>query len=163
MSVNTANVETLTAEVRVLMVGSRQVTLSVARQLDYYELLYDDEVLEFTPFGRVRTGRKAEAYTRCDGSARGAEWLPIKHTCPGRKPACGHDQRWINGRYHCGTFERLELREIDFEWVGLHRPTGNLVAVGCFCPNPARVSEDPDLADFAEWFHLPLIVLAGLK
>jgi hypothetical protein len=43
-----ATVEVLTAEVRVLMVGSRQVTLSVYRQLDYCE----PEVI--TPFGRVR-------------------------------------------------------------------------------------------------------------
>jgi hypothetical protein len=40
-------VEVLTAEVRVLMVGSRQVTLSVFRQLD----LIPPEALE--PFGRV--------------------------------------------------------------------------------------------------------------
>ena len=31
---STATVETLTAEVRVLMVGNRQITLSVAKQLD---------------------------------------------------------------------------------------------------------------------------------
>ena len=45
----TATVELLTAEVRVLQVGSRQVTLSVARQLDLVPL----DALE--PFGRVRT------------------------------------------------------------------------------------------------------------
>jgi hypothetical protein len=44
----TATVETLTAEVRVLMVGSRQVTLSVFGQLDEVEF----ERIE--PFGRVR-------------------------------------------------------------------------------------------------------------
>lgn len=44
----TATVEALTAEVRVLMVGNRQVTLSVAKQLDHLGL---DE-LEM--FGRVR-------------------------------------------------------------------------------------------------------------
>jgi hypothetical protein len=43
----TATVETLTAEVRVLMVGSRQVTLSVYGQLDTAE--YEDAEL----FGRV--------------------------------------------------------------------------------------------------------------
>lgn len=43
----TATVETLTAEVRVLMVGSRQVTLSVYRQLDKCRLA------EFIPMGRV--------------------------------------------------------------------------------------------------------------
>lgn len=43
-----ATVETLTAEVRTLMVGNRQITLSVYRQLDRepYELI--------EPFGRVR-------------------------------------------------------------------------------------------------------------
>jgi hypothetical protein len=48
--INSATVETLTAEVRVLMVGSRQVTLSVFRQLDWID--YD----ECEPFGRVNEG-----------------------------------------------------------------------------------------------------------
>lgn len=43
----TATVEALTAEVRALMVGKRQVTLSVYRQLDYVSV--DD----LEPFGRV--------------------------------------------------------------------------------------------------------------
>jgi hypothetical protein len=47
-TVTTATVETLTAEVRVLMVGSRQVTLSVAKQLDMVSLS------RLTPFGRVK-------------------------------------------------------------------------------------------------------------
>ena len=45
---DTATIETLTAEVRTLMVGSRQVTLSVAKQLDEVNLK-DLEV-----FGRVK-------------------------------------------------------------------------------------------------------------
>ncbi len=45
-----ARVTTVTAEVRVLMVGSRQVTLSVAKQLDRVDLG------EIDPFGRVRLG-----------------------------------------------------------------------------------------------------------
>jgi hypothetical protein len=49
MSQTTATVEVLTAEVRVLMVGSRQVTLSVFNQLD--ETFYWSQ---FVPFGRVR-------------------------------------------------------------------------------------------------------------
>lgn len=52
MSSQSATVETLTAEVRVLMVGNRQVTLSVYRQLD----LVDPAFIE--PFGRVRSGEK---------------------------------------------------------------------------------------------------------
>jgi hypothetical protein len=53
-SSTTATVETLTAEVRTLVVGSRQVTLSVYNQLD--EVPYDD----VEPFGRVspRGGEK---------------------------------------------------------------------------------------------------------
>lgn len=47
MSTTTATVQTLTAEVRVLQVGSRQVTLSVYKQLDYKP--HDDLEL----FGRV--------------------------------------------------------------------------------------------------------------
>ena len=45
---STATVGVLTAQVRVLMVGSRQVTLSVYRQLDHVE------PGKITPFGRVR-------------------------------------------------------------------------------------------------------------
>jgi hypothetical protein len=45
---STATVETLTAEVRVLMVGNRQITTSVAKQLDTVPL---DKL---KPFGRVR-------------------------------------------------------------------------------------------------------------
>jgi hypothetical protein len=47
MATATAQVEVLTAEVRVLMVGSRQVTLSVYRQLDPVHTFAID------PFGRV--------------------------------------------------------------------------------------------------------------
>ncbi len=46
----TATVETLTAEVRTLVVGSRQVTLSVFKQLDTLS------VWKIKPFGRVRSG-----------------------------------------------------------------------------------------------------------
>jgi len=46
-----ATIETLTAEVRVLMVGNRQITLSVYRQLD---MIGSDAI---RPFGRVRTSK----------------------------------------------------------------------------------------------------------
>lgn len=48
MTGHAATVEVLTAKVRVLMVGSRQVTLSVYRQLDEIPLL------AMEAFGRVR-------------------------------------------------------------------------------------------------------------
>jgi hypothetical protein len=50
-STTKAVVETLTAEVRVLMVGSRQITLSVYRQLDHKP----PEDIEI--FGRVRSDK----------------------------------------------------------------------------------------------------------
>jgi len=55
-AIKTAEVEVLTAEVRVLMVGSRQITLSVARQLDQVPLL------DVEPFGRVRLGTTTESW-----------------------------------------------------------------------------------------------------
>lgn len=56
MTAKEATVEVLTAEVRVLMVGSRQVTLSVYKQLDVAIL-----GREFEIFGRIRAGRFAAA------------------------------------------------------------------------------------------------------
>lgn len=53
-----ATVEVLTAEVRALMVGSRQVTLSVYRQLDQVDPFEVPLTEGFEPFGRVRSGTK---------------------------------------------------------------------------------------------------------
>jgi len=61
----TATVETLTAEVRVLMVGSRQVTMSVAKQLDHCEYH------EMEPMGRVhltKRGLEVLGRRRSDGA-----------------------------------------------------------------------------------------------
>ena len=62
----TATVEVLTAEVRVLMVGSRQITLSVYRQLDYAE------PADLEPFGRVRSNKElAERHLELVGARGG--------------------------------------------------------------------------------------------
>lgn len=53
---HTATVEVLSAEVRVLQVGARQVTLSVFRQLDTVGF---DAII---PFGRVRDPRDDGSY-----------------------------------------------------------------------------------------------------
>jgi hypothetical protein len=63
---HTATVETLTAKVRVLMVGSRQVTLSVYKQLDFITP-YDIE-----PFGRVHSGEM-----RGSGVYKSPLWLEL--------------------------------------------------------------------------------------
>lgn len=75
----TATVETLTAEVRVLMVGNRQVTLSVAKQLDRVHPMNR----QFTPMGRIRIASgRMDAWTQRlvvigrweDGNLVVAEW-----------------------------------------------------------------------------------------
>lgn len=57
MTTDTATVATLTAEVRTLVVGSRQVTMSVYEQLDWV----DPEYCE--PFGRVAHKRRRHEVT----------------------------------------------------------------------------------------------------
>jgi hypothetical protein len=153
----TATVETLTGEVRVLMVGSRQVTLSVARQLDSFEY-EDDESLNFTPFGRIRTGAKGEKYVQCQRGDRGAEWFPLP-TCRRRTDtgSCHHQMRMVNNSYLCGTFERIELCEYDVQWIGRHEPTGNLIVINAF------TDEIKGDEQFIDWKELPLVVLAGLR
>ena len=75
----TATIETLAAEVRVLMLGNRQVTLSVYRQLDWVN------PAEIDPFGRVHAGDK---WLDHDGWGRLAE--PIAHVAlVGRAQATG--------------------------------------------------------------------------
>ena len=49
-----ASVEVLTAEVRVLQVGNRQITRSIYRQLDAATFE------RFEPFGRVRNNKRAD-------------------------------------------------------------------------------------------------------
>jgi hypothetical protein len=66
----TARVDVLTAEVRVLMVGSRQVTMSVFEQLDPVE------PGQIEPFGRV-SRRRAHCPDPYYGSAR------TSPDCPG--------------------------------------------------------------------------------
>ena len=61
----TATVETLTAEVHVLMVGNRQITLSVYRQLDKFDA-WSACLSQFVPFGRVRSGTKYNDLDRRD-------------------------------------------------------------------------------------------------
>lgn len=72
---DSATVETLTAEVRMLVVGTRQVTLSVARQLDWVHLS------QLRVFGRVKLGRCEYAVigSANDGSLAMAQYRPPEH------------------------------------------------------------------------------------
>jgi hypothetical protein len=103
-STTAARVEVLTAEVRVLMVGSRQVTMSVYNQLDQVK------PGEIEPFGRVAprdagsgwvnvvgvsardadrarwSGRPARVPARCGGGRRGAvAWLRSSSAATARR------------------------------------------------------------------------------
>ena len=157
MTTTTATVETLAAEVRVLQVGNRQITLSVAKQLDAFDLC-EDEALNFTPFGRIRTGRKGETFVPCSAGSSGAEWFPLDagRGC-NRSPNCWHPKRHVGPHLMCGRYMRFELRPYDFEWIGRHR-TGELIVI---CAHSTDSELDEDV--FAAWRELPLIVLAGLR
>ena len=64
-----ARIETLTAEVRVLQVGSRQVTLSMFRQLDWATHT------DVEPFGRVKTGDVPPGRPKIgDGASARTKW-----------------------------------------------------------------------------------------
>lgn len=132
----TATVETLTAEVRVLTVGNRQVTVSVARQLDWFEV-DDDEAQGFTPFGRVRTGDKSgERFEPCRQRDRGAQTMH------------GRWGRWVSSEW-------------DFEWIG-RASSGSLILVRMM-RNGLTSGDDEWNRQIRSWQELPLIVLAGLR
>jgi hypothetical protein len=146
MTITAARVEVLTAEVRVLMVGSRQVTLSVARQLDEVQ---PDEI---EPFGRICTGRRKpfggvemiEVIGRADDGAlvRSVEVSELYRCADPRYSRPEMSETVVNGR------EAISLRCADHQ--GSSYPEG-----GHFW------SADPDW--WEEWSELPLIVLAGLR
>lgn len=136
-----ARVQVLTAEVRVLMVGSRQVTLSVYSQLD--TVAFDD----IEPFGRVRS-RDALTYEiwvvgRGGNGSLVRSWLPRPYAWP-RDEGGSLSCRW----------------EGECLWLQ-NTPTGG-VYVRRFLPQ-AREREDEAFAAAQAWRDLPLIVLAGLR
>lgn len=134
----TATVETLTAEVRVLMVGSRQITLSVARQLD--EVAYWD----ITPFGRISLNIKPEwgEKERIDVIGRDGHGSLVRSSA-------------IRFRYICDLYHTAGTRGMD---------GGQAVYRQCSLENVHRDHEwyGSD-EEFQEWKNLPLIVLAGLR
>jgi hypothetical protein len=142
-----AHVDVLTAEVRALMIGNRQVTLSVYRQLDTVE---PDEI---EPFGRVRDSKDgySELYVigrHKEGGALVRSSCPQRIERPGAPPRIQNkydeaNRRWrrdITNRSH-GDFMR-EVEQEQAEWVRV-----NII----LHPN------------YASWSELPLIVLAGLR
>ena len=179
----TATVETLTAEVRVLKVGNRQITLSVAKQLDRCQLG------ELEPMGRVKLFDKNLVIGRYrdDGTLRLAQlppwpgrtftaeaWLNIPNV-----RVCENDPAKAEGTF--GIYGSRGVRFGDLTWVpepvswcGLAHVDGHL------CQPPisdnetvrdlvtannarSRAQWDAQLKAYTEGMALPLIVLAGLK
>ena len=140
MSTDTATVETLTAEVRVLMVGNRQITLSVAKQLDRMDP-YEYPTDAFEPFGRVRTGiivQKERKLTR-----RPAKILKA------------HSQ------FGNDWYEEYQ-GEPDYQFVGRRVEDGALVLY--VVHQISDLEDDTERQAVLAWDRsLPLIVLAGLK
>jgi hypothetical protein len=173
-----AKVELLTAEVRTLMVGNRQVTLSVAKQLDRIGLEHLD------PFGRIRIGDDGNLAI---GRDRRSGALAISafrdyfsdptvddlgdcriRVCSGNRP----NRNYYSLRYKDRSF-RVHAIECDECNIAGHA-YGNEK-----CPGWMMVGEDPEVGylhlllrfdedDAHRARHraakdLPLIVLAGLR
>lgn len=137
----TATVETLTAAVRVLMVGSRQVTMGVYGQLDHVE--YD----EIEPFGRV-TPKDAQAvnvYIIGKHAKTGelvGSWLPatesrIRQWISGRSSAAAYEQSAENEDTRAAQCENeaLGFEETAEKLLGDHHVSPNnfgIQGVGCY-------------------------------
>jgi hypothetical protein len=148
-AITAARIELLTAEVRVLQVGSRQITLSVARQLDQV----DPDDIE--PFGRICTGRKPPYAA--------VEMIEVVGSTRGVLTRCTVTRQ----RRRCDDSYRESTR------VGSE--VGSFDAYISLCSDHPRCREDgpyrhrlyhywiaePDV--WFEWSELPLIVLAGLR
>lgn len=152
MTTTEARVELLTAEVRTLVVGARQVTLSVARQLDIVPPWYGVE-----PFGRVRIG----------GSMLGYSPEQIGVQIIGK-----YDGRLVRAfLLRTGTSAERERHSLP------GYPQGDICRCGAPTVNDQGCSEGIRLflahyendrwghGDWepTNWYALPLIVLAGLR
>jgi hypothetical protein len=162
MTTTTARVEVLTAEVRVLMVGSRQVTMSVYSQLDQVE--HHDHI---EPFGRVAprdadsdrvyvvgaSGRDADRGTLVRASCHTAARL--RRAAEGHRLLASYKMAqdaddWPRASELFRQVERLPIRAAHGDWTAV-----KLRDQACIEDRAARIA--------ASWEALPLIVLAGLR
>lgn len=171
---SSATVELLTAEVRVLFVGSRQVTLSVARQLDRISLS------RLEVFGRVKLG--TDTFDRATVIGRDTTtgvlalaeysrhpnwptWIDEETLGTGKVIVC---DSYAPSTYRL-TFDGkvLEVPSSCVQKCGLHRLHGKCDG---WSPNGFEaaitqtiVDEDLSRARHKAACDAPLIVLAGLK
>ncbi|MFF0240579.1 hypothetical protein ACFYRW_10130 [Rhodococcus pyridinivorans] len=189
----TTTIETLTAEVRALMIGKRQVTLSVYRQLDTIPWA------DIEPFGRVRDKQDDDPGIYVVGRHRTTGVL---------SRASIHRNSWVvdappafvHWAYHRDIVERHRLHEITeshgrkLHWVVKHEPRSSYSIIGLKCDALRNQSLDRDARHAGEYCDmdalegqwlalaeqqvdklipheleyqaaelLPLIVLAGLR
>jgi hypothetical protein len=166
-----ATVDVLTAEVRVLQVGRRQVTLSVVRQLDWAD------PGDIEPFGRVRTGDDLPGRPRFKdsrglsvgkwavpvevvGSASGAlarsvSWS-IALSCAGSGDGACPEVQAMNADLNRHKVDGLPPQPITAAYRRL---------LDRFAAHPSHdwTRYEPDQQTYEKWAALPLIVLAGLK
>lgn len=176
-AIETAHIETMTAEVKVLMVGNRQITLSVAKQLDRVPLE------DMFPFGRIRIDRKHPrdviGRSNTDGALVISEWPPTIRMGDLTEPitVCRiHARKSPEGTLSWNTYlplyynetrirvasDAIEPCKIETHEIGGNEP---------HCPywhtngNAAAISDVIALREIdpSELSLLPLIVLAGLK
>jgi len=170
----TATVETLTAEVRVLMVGSRQITLSVFGQLD------EIDAGKIEPFGRVRPKDGTPGWIYVIGKNPGNGEL-VRACVPSTDGAIGtvlgygpYDRPWSEEDREA----RIKL-ELAHEWDGKtesYNPERNSERARKYREEAAEHTRQADAlrAEYAAEAQpyvktaerlaaLPLIVLAGLR
>jgi hypothetical protein len=150
-----ATVNTLTAEVRTLVVGARQVTLSVFNQLDVVHPLWVE------PMGRVRPRENGYRLSQIHVVGRAVDDGALV-----RSRLETRDSFEAGGGYLRGQQGKLyEPTGADpncpaCEGTGSALPNRQLNELGqvSLCPscNPRRPVVD-------QWMDLPLIVLAGLR
>ncbi len=134
--------QALTAEIHVLQVGSKSVTLSAAKQLDYFPA---DTI---KPFGRVRINPKPDpGVIEAIGSVDGVlvrSWVRARKVeCPGYPDPFPHGY----GTPQVTCARHSNTRAGETAGGGRHTWT--------------EYTPSQDL--YQEWVELPLIVLAGLR
>jgi hypothetical protein len=175
---DTATVETLTAEVRVLMVGNRQITLSVARQLDTVKLF------EMEPFGRVRLDKDRENYvigrSKETGTLVLAKYQPRTTApficeldgkitvCRGLAPLADHGDRVYNLTFRRRAimvdYDTVNHCEFDDHWNRNNKGCEGWLTNGLDDQIQAQIDESDECnAPHEAAAALPLIVLAGLR
>jgi hypothetical protein len=129
-------VETLTAVVRVLHVGSKPVTLSAARQLDHVA------PARIKPFGRVRIdtnpGRMIEVIGSADGTLARSSATASERTCPGyANQGTAYRENVCPDHLSISEYHGAE----QHKWTKYY----------------------PSQELYEAWLALPLIILAGLR